>query len=183
MRCRQDSVHPLASLGVILATRRARGVPRGAPTPSWSRSRLDTQESKSVNGPDTKQEIRATQLRYLCPSHIGPRLQILRPPQEPPLDLQVHRGRAALESAGHLHILPLRCCHIPRKLGKFCWKTETHPFGICTLLLTASLVSSLHFPGSKQTNKQTNKKKNPLWYPRGSPHPFPWPLSYFWYHA
>ena len=147
-RCRQDRAHPLASLGVILAARRARGVPTGAPTPSWSRSWLDTQESKSVRGPDTKPVIRATRLRYLCPGHIGPRLQVLRPPQEPPLDLQVHRGGAALKSAGHLHILPLCCCHIPWKLGKFCCKTEMHPFGIGTPLLTASLVSSLHFPGS-----------------------------------
>ena len=46
---------PLASLGVILAARRATGVPRGAPTPSWPRFRLDTQESKSVSGPDSWQ--------------------------------------------------------------------------------------------------------------------------------
>ena len=137
------AAHPLASLGVILAER-ARGRPMSAQASFWARPRLDTQRSKSVGGTDAK----ATGLRYLCPGHFGPGVQVLRPPQEPPLDLQVHRGGAALESAGHLHILPLGCSHVPRKLGKFCCKTETHPFGIYTPLLTASLESSLHFPST-----------------------------------
>ena len=110
-----------------------------------------------MSGPDTKQAIRATQLCYLCPGHIGPRLQVLRPPQEPPLDLQVHRGRAALESAGHLHILPLGCCHIPRKLGKFCCKTNA-PFWNTHSTLDSISCELTTFSWVFKKNKQTKKK-------------------------
>lgn len=69
---------------------------------------------------------------YLRACSLGPLLQVLWSPEEPPLNLQVHWSRAALESAGHLHILPFGRSHVSRKLGKFCCKTEMHRFGVST---------------------------------------------------
>lgn len=126
----------------------------------------------------THAALRATRLGYLRTSHLGPGLQVLGPPQEPPLDLQIHRGRATLESARHLHILPLGRRHVPRKLGKFCCKTETHPFGIPTPPLSASrsLRALYIFPGLKKKKGQQNPCVTSRALP-GSPTPFPLPHS------
>lgn len=85
---------------------------------------------------------------YLRAGRLGSMLQVLWSPKEPPLDLQVHGSGAALESAGHLHILSLGRSHVPRKLGKFCCKTDTHHSGVSLHYQLCQCI----FPGELDTS-------------------------------